>query len=88
MNAEQERFAKYVAEKGWTYVDASRWIDNNGCAQWVDRHIIEKHVAIDEERSVFHELGLPNDVFDIPDRWDRLIEMAEAGFKRAIVEES
>lgn len=86
--AVSERFAKYVAEKGWAYVDASGWLEINGAAEWVDIHVIEKHATIDEERFVSHELEVPEGVFDMPGRWEALVEIAEAGFKRAITEES
>ena len=84
MNAEQERFAKYVAEKGWTYVDASGWLETADGPEWLDIHVIEKHVTIDEERFVSHKIELPDEVFDMPGRWEALVEIAEAALQRAM----
>lgn len=86
--AGSERFAKYVAEKGWTYVDASGWLETDGVAEWVDIRVIEKHATIDDGHFVSHELEVSEGVFDMPGRWEALVEIAEAGFKRAITEES
>ena len=83
-NAAHERFAKYVAEKGWTYVDASGWLETVDGPEWVDIHVIEKHATIDEESFVSHELEVPEGVFDMPGRWEALVEIAEAALQRAM----
>ena len=46
--------------------------------------MIEKHATIDEESFVSHELEVPEGVFDMPGRWEALVEIAEAALQRAM----